>query len=259
MNLCRADKVLLGGGAVMLGSTALFGTHLGLLAPAAGFAAVMLDGIFRPSSSTFCPTIVNGPRNGNRVALTFDDGPDPQTTPGVLDLLGEAGAHATFFTIGRYLERHTAIGARIVAERHELGNHSWRHAYWHNFYGTGTYAADLARNTAIIRQLTGTTQEPLYRPPIGLKSPALARVAHARDLRIVAWSVHSRDTLIRDPQRIAERVLAQIQPGDIVLMHDGHDLEGHHRRCVIQALPLILHGLKDRGLQSVTVSELLAR
>lgn len=243
----------------MLGGSTLFGMPLGLAVPAATFAAVMLDGIFRPSSSIFYPTVSNGPRQQPHVALTFDDGPDPEVTPAVLDILGHAGARGTFFTIGRHLERNMALGRRVIAERHELGNHSWRHAYWQNFYTTQAHARDLARNTQIIQELTGSSAEPLYRPPVGLKSPGLARVAHARKLNIVAWSVHSRDTIIRDPQRVAARVLHRVQPGDIVLMHDGHELDGRHRRGILASLPLILAGLKERGLKAVTASELLGR
>lgn len=257
MTICRADKVLLSGGAAVLGGTVLFGTPLGAAVPAAAFAAVMADGIFRASSSTFYPTVSNGPRDRPAVALTFDDGPDEQVTPAVLDALAKADARATFFTIGRNLERNLALGRRIVGEQHELANHSWRHAYWQNFYSTGAHAADLARNTRIIQELTGDAAEPLYRPPVGLKSPALARAALARELKVVAWSVHSRDTIIRTPQRIAARVLARIRPGDIVLMHDGHDLPGRHRPGIIEALPLILDGLRQRGLKPVTVSQLL--
>ena len=257
MSLCRADKVLLGGGAAMLGGSMLFGLPLGLAVPASAFAAVMLDGIFRPTSSTFYPTISNGPRTGSEVSLTFDDGPDPEVTPAVLDSLGAANARGTFFTIGRHLERHTDIGARIVREGHELGNHSWRHAYWQNAYSTSQHAADMTRSDSIIHGITGTIARPLYRPPVGLKSPGLARVAHARNLNVIAWSVHNRDTIIRDARKIADKVLSRIQPGDIVLMHDGHDLDGRHRKGVIAALPLILQGLQELGLRSVTTSQLL--
>ena len=75
---------------------------------------------------------------------------------------------------------------------------------------------------------------------------------------MIAWSVHSRDTTTSDPKHIAERVLLNIGPGDIVLMHDGHDLPGRHRLAGAQELPLILAGLRERGLEAVTVSELLA-
>ena len=223
-------------------------TMLGLL---------LADGVFRPASSTFYPTISSGPRDRPRVALTFDDGPDPQVTPSLLDALAAAGARATFFTIGRNLARCTDVAERAVREGHELGNHSWHHDRMQNFYGTRAQAEEIDRSVQLIRELSHDDALPLYRPPIGLKSPALARAAHVRGLQLIAWSLHSRDTLIRDARRIATRVLRRVRPGDIVLMHDGHDRDGYHRDATIDALPLILEGLAQRGLQSVTVSELL--
>jgi peptidoglycan-N-acetylglucosamine deacetylase len=256
-SLCRADKFLLAGGAAVLGSSALLtATPLALGAPAA-FLAILTDGIFRPSSSVLYPTITHGPRDRPRVALTFDDGPDPQVTPAILDALASANARATFFVIGRHLEQQREIGVRALREGHELGNHSWMHSYYQNFYRTGRQRQDVERSTQLLRELSGSNAEPLYRPPVGLKSPALARVAHARKLQVIAWSLHSRDTLARDAHATAERVLSRIAPGDIVLMHDGHQHADRHRNIAAAALPKILAGLRERGLSSVTVSELL--
>jgi peptidoglycan-N-acetylglucosamine deacetylase len=255
-SLCRADKVLLAGGAV-LGSSALLATAPLAVGASAAFLAVLSDGIFRPSSSVLYPTVSHGPRDRPRVALTFDDGPDPQVTPAILDTLAGAGARATFFVIGRLLEKHREVGARALREGHELGNHSWMHSYLQNFYGNDQQQSDVERSTRLIQEMSGSTAEPLYRAPVGLKSPALARVAHARHLKVVAWSLHSRDTLARNPDATAARVLSRIAPGDIVLMHDGHEREGKHRGVAAASLPLILAGLRDRGLSCVTVSELL--
>ena len=258
MKLCRADKLLLTGGAAVLGSSALFGASaLSIGVPAGALVALLADGIFRPTSGTLYPTIAHGSRNRPRVALTFDDGPDAEVTPSILDALGRCGARGTFFVIGRNLERNLPLAQRVVAEGHELGNHSWTHSYFQNFYTAASHAHDIARNSALIRQLTGSNAEPIYRPPVGFKSPALARAAHAQQLRIVAWSVHTRDTFSRDAASTAQRALSRIQAGDIVLLHDGHDREGRHRRIAAEALPLILAGLRDRGLECVTVSELL--
>jgi peptidoglycan/xylan/chitin deacetylase (PgdA/CDA1 family) len=82
-------------------------------------------------------------------------------------------------------------------------------------------------------------------------------VAHARKLKVIAWSLHSRDTFTRDPEKVASLVLSRITPGDIELMHDGHEREGTHRTVAAAALPSILRGLRERGLSSVSVSELL--
>ena len=257
MNICRADKVLLAGDAALLGSSALLTATPLAIGASAAFLAVLTDGIFRPSSSVLYPTISHGPRDRPRVALTFDDGPDPEVTPAILDTLDAGGARATFFVIGRHLEQHRHIATRALCEGHELGNHSWMHSYLQNFYRTDQQQSDVERSTRLIQELSGSDAEPLYRPPVGLKSPPLARVAHARNLKVIAWSLHSRDTLARDANATAARVLSRITPGDIVLMHDGHERDGKHRRLAAAALPLILSGLRERGLASVTVSELL--
>ena len=257
MPLCRADGILLSGAAAIAGSTALFGTPFGWAVPAVALAGILADGVFRPASSVFYPTIVHGPRTTRRIALTFDDGPDPERTPAILDTLAELGARATFFVIGRYLERYPELGRRIVAEGHELGNHSWAHLPWQNFYTRSRHLVDIERTAQLIRAISGVQREPLYRPPVGLKSPELARAALSRQLQVVAWSVHSRDTFGQRWQAVSRRVLNRVRGGDIVLLHDGHAAEGRHRDNARNALPLILCGLQAQGLESVTVSELL--
>jgi peptidoglycan/xylan/chitin deacetylase (PgdA/CDA1 family) len=241
--------------AAAVGAFGLSGLTLGI--PTAAFVALLSDGVARPGSSVFYPTVTRGPRDGNRVALTFDDGPDPEVTPAVLHALAEAGARSTFFSIGQSLDAHPQLARRVVAEGHELANHSWRHSRWQNFFGEVAHTREIERAEHAIAAITGSRTRPLYRPPIGLKSPPLARVASRQSLTLVAWSLHSRDTRLADPGRIAQRVLERIRPGDIVLMHDGHDRPGQHRRDCGPAVELILRGLREKGLQSVTVSDLL--
>ena len=258
LTLTRAEILTFAYAAATAGAVGAFGfSALSLGIPSAGFLALMADGIARPGSSVFYPTVTHGPRDSSRVALSFDDGPDPEVTPAVLDVLAKHGAHATFFSIGRSLEEHPQLARRLVAEGHELGNHSWGHSRWQNFFGAAQQAREIERGAQAIAVVTGRQGRPLYRPAIGLKSPALARAAHAQQVTLVAWSLHSRDTRTADPKRIARRVLQRIRPGDIVLMHDGHDLPGRHRPACAQATPLILQGLREKGLHCVTVSGLL--
>jgi peptidoglycan/xylan/chitin deacetylase (PgdA/CDA1 family) len=254
----RAQILTFGYAAATAGAVGAFGfSALSLGIPAAGFLALIADGVVRPGSSVFYPTVIHGPRDSGRVALSFDDGPDPEVTPAVLDALAKHSARATFFSIGRSLEEHPRLARRLVAEGHELGNHSYRHSRWQNFFGAGEQAREIERGAQAIAGVTGSQVEPLYRPPIGLKRPALARAATRHQLTLVAWSLHSRDTRTTDPKRMAQRVLERIRPGDIVLMHDGHDRPGRNRPACAQAVPLILQGLRERGLQCVTVSDLL--
>jgi peptidoglycan-N-acetylglucosamine deacetylase len=257
MKLCRADKVLLVGAIGTLGSVALFGASvLSVGVPLAIWFAVMTDGIARPASSVLCPTISRVNHGGDCIALTFDDGPDPLVTPKILDLLNASGARGTFFVIGRSLERNLDVARRALDAGHELGNHSWQHAYFQSMHSTRALARDVDSADRLLNSLSNRVRM-LYRAPVGIKSPPLARVAKARGLTVVAWSIHSRDTIDFNPKRVAARVLRRIRPGDIVLMHDGHDREGRQRACAVAALPYILAGLKERNLRSVTVSELL--
>ena len=256
--LSRANILVLAYGAATAGAVGALGfSPLSLGLPTGLFFALLADGIARPGSNVLYPTVTHGPRDSKRVALTFDDGPDPEATPTVLDALAKHSARATFFTIGQSLEAHPQLARRIVVEGHELGNHSWRHSRWQNFFGAGEQASEIEHGAQTIARVTGGPAKPLYRPPIGLKSPPLARAAQQQQLTLVAWSLHSRDTHTVDPTRIARRVLQRIRPGDIVLMHDGHDLPRRHRPAGAQAMPLILQGLREKGLQCVTVSELL--
>lgn len=214
-----------------------------------------LDAIFRPGSSLFHPTVIRGPAGSRRVALTFDDGPEPGVTPAVLDVLKANGVRATFFVVGRKLEQQPALGRRMVAEGHVVANHSWQHAYWQNFRHAPWQSRELARGEHAIESVTGRPSSKLYRPPVGLKIGELGRaVAERGDLTLVAWSLHSRDSFDPDPERIARRVLSRVRDGDIILLHDGYG--AREDRCP-RSVALILAGLREKGLACVTVPELL--
>jgi peptidoglycan/xylan/chitin deacetylase (PgdA/CDA1 family) len=255
--LSRARALLLAYAATTAGLVAAFGPSLLSIAGPALFLALFADGVARPGSSMLYPTLTHGPRDRRCVALSFDDGPDPEVTPAVLDALARHGARATFFSVGRLLEAHPELARRIVAEGHELGNHSWRHSRWEPFSSPRAQMAEIEHGERAIAAIAAHSGQPLYRAPFGVKSPPFVVAAHEKRLTIVAWSLHSRDTHAVDPTRVAARVLRRIRPGDIVVMHDGHDLPGHHRSACAAAVPLILSGLCERGLECVTVSELL--
>lgn len=225
--------------------------------PAILIALLLTDGIARPGSSLLYPTITHGPRDSNRIALSFDDGPDPDVTPQVLDVLAQHGTRATFFVIGKWLDAHPELAQRIVDDGHVLGNHSWGHSRLQNFYFTKRHLHEIENCERAIMLITGSSLPVMYRPPIGLKSGALARAADRHNLLLVAWSLNSRDTRQPDPGKVARRVLKHIRGGDIVLLHDGHDLSGRHRPYCAQAVRLILEGLRAKGLACVTIPELL--
>jgi peptidoglycan/xylan/chitin deacetylase (PgdA/CDA1 family) len=258
--LTRLNLVTLACGAAGGAAIGAFGgSALTFGLPAAVFLALCADGIARPGSSLAYPTLTHGARDRSRVALTFDDGPDPEVTPLVLDALAKYETRATFFAIGESLAAHPRLARDIVAAGHELGNHSWAHSRLQSFSAVGDQEREIERGAQAIAAVTGARTPPLYRPPLGIKSPPLARAAYRKRLTLVAWSLHSHDSRISDPGRIARRVLSRIRPGDIVLMHDGHDLPDRHRLGAARALPAILRGMREKGLEGVTVSALLGR
>ncbi|MBD9235884.1 MAG: polysaccharide deacetylase family protein, partial [Alistipes onderdonkii] len=131
---------------------------------------------------------------GHVVALTFDDGPDPEQTPRVLDTLREHGVRATFFLIGSKAELHPEIVRRMAAEGHAIGIHTWSHSPGFPMRRSGAMAADILRCRESLREITGVETD-LFRPPYGVTNPMVARAVKRTRSRCVGWSIRSLDTL----------------------------------------------------------------
>jgi peptidoglycan/xylan/chitin deacetylase (PgdA/CDA1 family) len=194
------------------------------------------------------------------VAITFDDGPSGTTTP-VLDVLADFGALATFFVIGSWVERFPDV-ARETAERgHELGNHTWTHVDGDRTRDLEVLRDEVARTSEAIERVAGARPR-LMRPPYGSDPGRFARVSAACGLAAtVLWSVQSfdwEDGAVADA--IVDQVLAEAEPGAIVLLHDGQREanDGRPRSATLAALPGILAGLRADGYAFATVSGLLA-
>jgi peptidoglycan/xylan/chitin deacetylase (PgdA/CDA1 family) len=195
-----------------------------------------------------------GPRTARRLALTFDDGPDPEWTPRVLDALGDAGVRGTFFLVGERAEREPALVRRMAAEGHEIGNHSWSHrSLWR--CGPRATAREIGRAHASLAALAGAPPRH-FRPPWGMVNaamfPALRRVGE----RCVFWSIQPEGLRPISAERQVGHVLRRAHPGAIV---DLHDAEGTPRSPgrLVRALPELLAGLRERGYAFTTVGELL--
>lgn len=177
------------------------------------------------------------------VVLSFDDGPDPASTPEILSVLRSRRVRASFFLIGERIEHYPHLAARIVAEGHQLGNHSYSHPRM-VLEHPRAYGRELERTDRLIRSLgyRGTID---FRPPYGQKLVVLPWLLARRHTLSVLWSVDSRDWIDRDPQSIADRVLRRVRPGSIVLLHE--------RPVTARALPQILERLRQRGYQFRTI------
>ncbi len=193
-------------------------------------------------------TVVGSHAGARVVALTFDDGPDPESTPTILGHLARAGARATFFLIGRNVARHPGLTRDITAAGHAIGNHAFTHR---NLARSNLVAVarELRRCDRVIFRATGIRPS-IMRPPYGYQRARTFLAARALGFRVIHWSVSAEDWLGDPPAAVAARVLGATAPGSIILLHDGQP-------PTVAALPAILDGLASQGYGFVTVPELL--
>jgi peptidoglycan/xylan/chitin deacetylase (PgdA/CDA1 family) len=195
--------------------------------------------------------VTHGDPAERMVALTFDDGPSGRT-PAILQVLANNHAHATFFVVGRETRGMEPVLRHIAAAGNELADHTYSHA---DLLALRVPARkrQLQWTRALVARATGV-QPRFFRPPYGATGPAVNRLGRSLGLIPVLWSVDSRDWQLPGTKAIARRVLANVGPGAIVLMHDG----GGDRQETLRALPAILRALKRRHLAVVTLSRLFA-
>jgi peptidoglycan/xylan/chitin deacetylase (PgdA/CDA1 family) len=185
------------------------------------------------------------------VAITFDDGPHPEGTPAVLEILARANARAAFFLIGEQVQRRPALAAEIVAQGHAIALHGHRHRLQPRLSET-QLQADLQQGLAAIEDATGR-QPQYHRPPYGVYSPKGLAIAREAGLKPLLWSRWGKDwRRFTTPQRIANRVTTLVAPGDVILLHDAdfYSAANSHRRTAA-ALSLIVTELERREIGTV--------
>ena len=245
-------------GAAVVGAALLPGTWpWALAALVANHAALSVTGLL-PRSTWLGPNWVTLPPASiarREVALTIDDGPDPEVTPQVLDLLDEAGVRATFFCIGRRARQAPALCREIVARGHGVENHGDSHSNAFSLFGPARMRADISAAQATLSDITGQAPR-FFRATAGLRNPLLEPVLAELDLQLAAWTRRPFDTVNADPERVLQRLQRNLGPGDILLMHDGHAARTPAGEPVILAtLPRLLQAMAQAELQPVTLQD----
>jgi peptidoglycan/xylan/chitin deacetylase (PgdA/CDA1 family) len=197
------------------------------------------------------PCVTRGSTDG--VALTYDDGPGSPGTCKVLDLLAERGVKATFFCIGKHVEQHPEIVERIHAEGHLLGNHSFRHTPGLTIAPLRSLGSDLRRCQDAIERVVGTRPR-FYRPPYGLRNQATHYAARRNELEVVGWSAGGLDTTSRSVDTLVDRILRQLSPGSIILLHD----HGPDPARTLEITRRVLDEMDARGLRTARLDEILS-
>ncbi len=220
------------------------------LLPLFAFLLLAVIGSSRIDSGYHLPTLCHGSRDENRISLSFDDGPDPEVTPKVLDLLKEKGIRASFFVIGRKVQAHPELVERIHREGHFLGNHSWHHGFFFDLLPTRKLVEELDHTSRAIERITGSY--PLaFRPPYGVTNPMLKRAVDRLGMLAVGWDVRSMDTTL-SADRSAQRVMERLRPGSLLLFHDSDEK-------VVGILSQVLDRIAQKGYRWVSLEELLER
>lgn len=191
------------------------------------------------------------------IALTIDDGPNPDVTPQVLDLLDQHGVTATFFCIGEHAARYPDLCRNIVDRGHAVENHSQRHPHYFSLLGSARLSKEIQAAQDTLTRITG--RRPLFfRAPAGLRNPFLDPVLAGLGLRLAAWSRRGYDTRTADPATVCRRLLHDVKAGSILLVHDGNCARtAAGTPVVLDVLPVVIHAARAAGLRFVTLSSAL--
>lgn len=212
-----------------------------------------LGGVIKLGVSWCAPwaVAVSGPRClPARVAMTFDDGPHPENTPRILDVLGSERIKATFFLQGNLVEQYPALVRNIVAQGHQVANHGYSHCDAKTI-STRDYVAEVLRTQALLENVVGGPVSRCFRPPFGAITFSTFIALVRQRFRFVFWSFDSQDSFITDANALYDYIAAQqVRPGSILLFHDDY-------MQTVAALPYVVAYLRGSGLSFVSVDELL--
>lgn len=214
-----------------------------------------------PRSTLLGPNLTRLPaasRARGEVAITFDDGPDPQVTPAVLDILDAHGARASFFCIAEAAARHPGLCREIVRRGHAIENHSRAHrAATFPFLGLAGFRREIGGAQEELTRAAGEAPR-FFRPPAGLRNPLLEPILHQLGLSLATWTRRGYDTREGDPGEVARRLLKGLAAGDILLLHDGNAARtAAGEPMVVRVLPTILEAIAARSLTPVTLRQSL--
>jgi peptidoglycan-N-acetylglucosamine deacetylase len=170
------------------------------------------------SLNVFVPALTSPTVSDRQIAITFDDGPTPSTLE-VLAVLKKYRAKATFFCIGKRIAEHAEILQQILDEGHTIGNHSYSHSYFFSIFSAKKIMEEIAMTNRLIEQIAGK-KNTLFRPPYGVSNPPIAKAVEGTGLAVIGWNLRSFDTTTQDFEKVIARIIPQIKPGTVLLLHD---------------------------------------
>ena len=206
------------------------------------YSIILGWGVFDIGSQFFMPTFWRGKKG--EVSFTFDDGPDPETTPKVLDVLRESGVKAAFFVIGKNAEKHPELVRKIIDEGHVVGNHTYNHAY---VFSKAAANRQVTEGQDAIRRIIGKRTR-YFRPPFGVMTPEIATAIRKEKCAVIGWDLRSQDGRIRTKEATVKRVRSHLADSTVLLFHDTNP-------TTPDALREIIHLCVQNGMKIVPLPE----
>ncbi len=182
------------------------------------------------------------------VAITFDDGPNSNLTPQILQLLKTYDAKATFFCIGKQIEQFPGMVKTIVKDGHTIGNHTYSHSPQFDFYKKQDIVKEIEKTNELVKSIIGKKMK-LFRPPYGVTNPSIAKAIKITKHHVIGWNIRSLDTVIKKDYKILNRITKKVSPGAVILLHDSQEI-------TVKVLEQLLLFLKENGYQSITIDNL---
>ena len=210
---------------------------------------ILFYGSYFVDSGFFMTVICSVATTEKEIAISFDDGPASEYSPQILDILKDSKVYAAFFCIGKNIPGREALFTRYHSEGHIIGNHSYSHGTWFDLLSSKKMLADLKKMDDSMSAVIG--QRPrLFRPPYGVTNPNLQKAVAEGNYFPIGWNIRSLDTVIRNEQKLLNKVLRALKPGSIVLFHDTS-------RTTVSILPEFIHRTRGLGYNIVRLDKLL--
>jgi peptidoglycan/xylan/chitin deacetylase (PgdA/CDA1 family) len=225
--------------------------------PLALFVGLCFTAPFLPGIGFFLEVVSRGRPEKQGVALTFDDGPDPVSTPALLELLARYNVQATFYVTGRRAEQFPQLIRRIVSRGHAIGNHSYTHDNFIMFQSTGALRAEIEKTQEVLHGIGVFPYT--FRPPVGVTNPKLGRVLQQLGMYVVNFSRRAGDRGNRRIGHLSKTILKSVQAGDIIMLHDIAPRNNNTVESWLHQVERILAGISARGLKILPLASLIDR
>jgi peptidoglycan/xylan/chitin deacetylase (PgdA/CDA1 family) len=213
------------------------------------YSLFLFYGSYYVGSNFFMKVLCSARTDAMEIAISFDDGPAPAHTAGILEILRSSKVPATFFCIGKNIAGNELLLQQIKADGHIIGNHSYSHHFWFDMFSTKKMMADTQQMSETVNRTIGL-RPLLFRPPYGVTTPNMRKVMDKTGYTAIGWNIRSLDTVIKEEEKLLEKITGKLQPGAIVLLHDTST-------TTLAILPRFIAAARSKGYAFVSIDKLL--